>query len=196
MPINELFAHWGGANTEVVTVFNQNIQVDLNMDVGEPVGGLHIHAVGWAGTPLYLPNSTNTTPQWDTIPGTSPVLQVRQDGHWPTDLIKIRQANTFTNVTNLHASIQQGTAPAGTRIEQSGDVVRMRGFFQATAAITANQILARTAHPPLVAKSMGVRYSGGSARLQIATSGDISMAVALNLNDQVWLDSTTYDLLT
>lgn len=195
MPINEVFAHWGGADTEVITVFNQDIQIDLNMDPGEPLDGLHVHAVGFAGTPLYLPNSTNTTPQWDTIPGTSPALQARQDGHWPRDLVKVRQANTFTNVTPVHASIILGSVPAGTRVEQSGDVARVRGFVQATGPIPASQVLFRVAHLPLVSKSLGVRYTAGSSRLQILPNGDVTLGSALALNDQVWLDSTTYDLL-
>lgn len=196
MPINEVFAHWGGADTEVITVFSQDVQIDLNMEQSEPLGGLHIHAVGFVGTPVYLPNSMHSEPLWSAIPGTNPVLQVRQDGHWPRDLIKIRQPNTFTNVTPIHASITLGSAPAGTRVEQSGDVARFRGFVQATGPIAASQVLFRVAHPPLVNKSTGVRYTAGSSRLQIlAGSGDVTLGSSLALNDQVWLDSTTYDLL-
>lgn len=195
MPINEVFAHWGGANTEVITVFGQDIQIDLNMEPGEPQGGLHIHAPGWPGTPLYLPNSMHSAPTWDTIPGTNPVLEVRQDGHWPRDLVKIRQPNTFTNMTVVHANIILGSAPAGTRVEQSGDVARARGFLQATGVVGGGQVLATVAHPPLVNKSLGVRYTGGSSRLQILTNGDVTLGSALALNDQVWLDSTTYDLI-
>ena len=195
MPVNEQFVRWTGALSDVVTVFNQDIRIDMNMEANEPLGGLHIHAAAFAGTPVYLPNSTNASPAWDTIPGTNPVLQVRQDGHYPTDLIKIRQSNTFTNLTTVHASITLGASPAGTRIEQSGDVVRMRGFIQATGAIASGLVLARVAHPPLHAVSTGVRYTAGSNRLQVGTNGDVSLTASLALNDQVWLDGVTYDLL-
>lgn len=199
MPLNEQFVHWGGSMTEVISVFNQDIQIDLNTGESEPRGGLHIHAVGWPGTPLYLPNSGPTTAVWDTIPGTSPVLQVRQDGNNPVDMIRVRQAtNTFTNVTPVHANIILGSVPAGTRISASGDEVRFRGFLQATGAVAASAVMANigtTTHRPLVAKSMGVRFTGGSSRLQILANGDILIGIALGLNDQVWLDSTTYDLL-
>lgn len=196
MPLNEQFIHWGGSMTEVVSVFNQDVQIDLNTEPSEPLGGLHIHAVGWPGTPLYLPNSTASVPVWDTVPGTSPVLQVRQDGNNPVDMIRVRQAtNTFTSVTPVHANITLGSVPAGTRVLASGDEVRVRGFLQATGVIAAGQVLARVAHPPLVNKSLGVRYTAGSSRLQILTNGDVTLGSALALNDQVWLDSTTYDLL-
>lgn len=199
MPINEVFAHWGGANTEVVAVFNQDIQIDRNTEPSEPRGGLHIHAVGWPGTPLYLPNSTASAPVWDTIPGTSPSLQVRQDGNNPVDTIRVRQAtNTFTSVTPVHANIILGSVPAGTRISSSGDEIRLRGFLQATGVVAASAVLANiatTTHRPLVAKSLGVRYTAGSSRFQIMTNGDLTLGSALALNDQVWLDSTTYDLL-
>lgn len=198
MPTNEQFVRWGGAMSEVTTMFNQDIQVDLNTEPSEPNGGLHIHAVGWVGTPLYLPNSMNSEPVWQDIPGTSPALQVRQDGHWPTDMIKVRQANTFTNLTTVHASIILGAVPAGTRLEQSGDTVRMRGFLQATGAIASGLTLANIAtvgHRPLHAISTGVRYTAGSNRLQVGTNGDVSLTASLALNDQVWLDGVTFDKL-
>lgn len=198
MPINEQFVRWGGAMSEAISVFDQDIQVDLNTDPGEPLGGLHIHAVGWGGTPVYLPNSTNSSPVWDAIPGTDPVLQVRQDGHYPTDMIKIRQANTFTSLTPIHANIILGAVPAGTRVEQSGDTARMRGFLQATGVVGSGLVLANintVSHRPLHAVSTGVRYTAGSNRLQISTGGDVTLTASLALNDQVWLDSITYDLL-
>lgn len=200
MPINELFAHWGGALSEVITVFGQDIQIDMNTDPADPLEGLHIHAVGWAGTPVFLPNSTNSSPAWDTIPGTNPALQVRQDGHFARELVKIRQAsNTFLNVAPVHANITLGSVPAGTLIQQSGVEIRMRGFLIATGVVASGAVLANintTTHRPLVNKSTGVRYTGGSSRLQVMASGDITIGSALALNDQVWLDGVTYDLLS
>lgn len=195
----EKFVHWTGSLSDSFTAFGQDIQVDLNMDAGEPNGGLHIHAVGWGGTPVYLPNSTPTTPTWDNIPGTSPALQVRQDGYYPQDLIRVRLASSFTTLTPVHANITVVTSvPPATRILDSGQDVRMRGFLQATGVVAASAVLANigtTTHRPLVNKSMGVRYTAGSSRLQVLTNGDITLGSALALNDQVWLDSTTYDLL-
>lgn len=195
----EKFVHWTGSLSDSFTAFGQDIQVDLNMDIGEPNGGLHIHAVGWPGTPVYLPNSSSTSPTWDNIPGTVPALQVRQDGFYPQALIRIRLVSNFTTMAPIHANITVVTAvPPATRILDSGQDVRVRGFLQATGAVAASTVLANiatTAHRPLVNKSMGVRYTAGSSRLQILTNGDITLGSSLALNDQVWLDSTTYDLL-
>lgn len=195
----EKFVHWTGSLSDSFTAFGQDIQVDLNSAVGEPNGGLHIHAVGWGGTPVYLPNSTPSAPTWDNIPGTSPALQVRQDGFYPQALMRIRLVSNFTTLTPIHANITVATAvPPATRILDSGQDVRMRGFLQATGVVPASTVLANidtTTHRPRVNKSMGVRYTAGSSRFQIFTNGDVTLGSALALNDQIWLDSTTYDLL-
>ncbi len=104
----------------------------------------------------------------------------------------------FVNVTPVHANIIVGAVAAATRLDRGGDNGRMRGFLQATGAVPASSVLANigtVAHRPLHAVSLGVRYTAGSSRLQIAVNGDITLGSALALNDQVWLDSTTWDML-
>lgn len=192
---NEILASWMGGATESFTIYNQAIQIDLNTAPGDPVGGLHAHAVGFGGTPLFLPNSTPSSPTWQQVPGTNPSIEVRQDGYWPLGLMRFRLVNPFVNMGSLNANITLGAVPAATRIEESGDVARFRGFLQATVLVTAGTTLGRVAHPPLHPVSTGARYSGGSNRLQLSTLGDLTFAVNLNPGDQLWLDSTTYDLL-
>jgi hypothetical protein len=57
----------------------------------DPVGTIHIRLNGSAETALALPNSTAADPAWTPVPGTSPVLEVRADGHYPVGYIRIRQ---------------------------------------------------------------------------------------------------------
>lgn len=105
----------------------------------------------------------------------------------------------FVTVTPVHANITVATAvPPATRLERGSDAVRVRGFLQATGVVPAAAVLANiatVAHRPLHNVSTGVRYTAGSSRLQILTNGDITLGSALALNDQVWLDSVTFDLL-
>lgn len=87
---NEGHIHWTGALDETVTYLNQVIQ--LINDPQNPVkGALGIRLSGSQVTPLVLPNSTNAAPRWDAIPGTNPVLEARQDGHYDMGYIRIRQ---------------------------------------------------------------------------------------------------------
>lgn len=105
---------------------------------------------------------------------------------------------TFVNLTNLNASITLGAVPAASRLDRGGDPGRLRGFLVATGPVAGGTVLANigvVANRPQHAVSLGVRYSGGSTRLQISTGGDITIAAALALNDQVWLDATTYDMI-
>lgn len=93
MASNEGHIHWTGMDEETVNYLGQELRIMTEKTTAEePDGALHIHADGFGGTPLFLPNSTSQSPQWDAIPGTSPVLQARQDGHYPTGYIRIRQA--------------------------------------------------------------------------------------------------------
>lgn len=92
MATNEGHIHWGGVSGETVTYLGQSLQFAIDASASMPIGNAAIRAEGFAGTGLSLPNSTNSQPKWDAVPGTSPVLEVRQDGHYPTDYIRIRQA--------------------------------------------------------------------------------------------------------
>lgn len=93
MASNEGHIHWSGTDSETVVYLGQSLEVTTElMTVDQPAGALHIHAEGFGGAPLYLPNSSSAEPLWSPIPGTSPVLEARQDGHYPTNYIRIRQA--------------------------------------------------------------------------------------------------------
>lgn len=104
----------------------------------------------------------------------------------------------FVSMAPVHANIILGAIPAASRLERGADAARLRGFLQATGVVASGAVLANIgtiAHRPLHAISTGVRYTAGSNRLQIAVNGDVTLTAALALNDQVWLDSVTYDLL-
>lgn len=92
MASNEGHIHWSGGNDETVTYLGQELRMQLNENPEDPIGALHIHAEGFNGTALFLPNSNASAPAWTAVPGTAPVLEVRQDGHYPSDYIRIRQA--------------------------------------------------------------------------------------------------------
>lgn len=92
MPSNEGHIHWGGYLDETIEYLGQTLRIQMNENPDDPIGALHIHANGFAGTPLFLPNSTDSAPVWDNVPGSNPVLQVRQDGHYPQNYIRIRLA--------------------------------------------------------------------------------------------------------
>lgn len=92
MASNEGHIHWSGGLFEQITYLGQELLVELNTDPNDPIGGLNIVAAGFVGEPLFLPNSTDLDPVWTAVPGTTPVLEVRQDGHYQVGYIRIRQA--------------------------------------------------------------------------------------------------------
>lgn len=92
MASNESHIHWSGSSDETVNYLGQELRMQINENANDPIGALHIHADGFVGEPLFLPNSTASSPVWSTVPGTTPVLQARQDGHYPMGYIRIRQA--------------------------------------------------------------------------------------------------------
>src|SRR5688572_10684880 len=104
----------------------------------------------------------------------------------------------FVNLTTVHANIILGAVPAASRLERGGDATRVRGFLQATGVVASGAVLANiatVAHRPLHPVSMGARYTAGTNRLQVAVNGDVTFTAALALNDQLWLDGVTFDLL-
>lgn len=107
-------------------------------------------------------------------------------------------SSDFTTVTNLNAGLSLGSTPCATSLIENGRAVRMRGFLTVGGvAIPANTVIARVGlagHIPVHQVRTGIRYTGGGNRLQITTAGDISISVILNPADEVWFDSTTYDL--
>lgn len=185
--------YWSGVATDAIPYANQILTIGYSTNPENPIGTVTIRGTG--SSTLLLPNSTQAAPVWSPIPGTSPVLEARQDGHFDSTHILVRQLQAFTNISPIHANITLGAVPAGTRVLESGVEARFRGFIQATGAIPAGTVLARVAHVPLHNVSTGVRYTAGSSRLQVSVTGEMTLGSSLALNDQVWLDSTTYDLL-
>jgi hypothetical protein len=187
---------WSGSADEVVEVFGQQIRLRTGVVPTDPVGTLYVGIEGSVLTPVTLPNSTSTSPAWSTIPGTSPVIQARQDGHYPMDYIRVRFDSGFATVAP-GTNVTQGTKVAATALTGHGKEVRMRGTLVATGVVSSGAVIGTVsaAHFPLAAQSTQVRYTGGGARLQILTNGTITLGTALALNDNVWLDSLTYDLL-
>ena len=104
----------------------------------------------------------------------------------------------FVNLTPVHANIIVGAVAAASRLERGGDATRIRGFLQATGVVPSGAVLANigtAAHRPLHPVSMGARYTAGTNRLQVAVNGDVTFTAALALNDQLWLDGVTFDLV-
>lgn len=92
MPSDEGHFHWDGSPSSTVNVLNQELlltaEVSNIVTVGsDPRGTIKIRQQGFVGTPLNLP-----TDGWQTIPGTSPVIEARVDGHYAIGYIRIRHA--------------------------------------------------------------------------------------------------------
>lgn len=92
MPSNEGHVHWDGTADSTVNYLGQELQLTAEVSnvvivKADPVGTIRIRLSGSSLTGLALP-----TDGWQAIPGTSPVLEARQDGHYATGYIRIRQA--------------------------------------------------------------------------------------------------------
>lgn len=86
--------NWSGIATDVIPFGTQNLTVGFSTNPEDPIGTVTIKGIG--SVVLLLPNSTKSSPTWDDIPGTSPVLQARQDGHFPNTSILIRYKDGTT----------------------------------------------------------------------------------------------------
>lgn len=92
MPSNEGHIHWDGSADSTVNYLSQELQLtaevsNMTTTNTDPIGTIRIRLSGFGGTGLALP-----TESWQSVPGTSPVLQARVDGHYPAGYIRIRQA--------------------------------------------------------------------------------------------------------
>lgn len=92
MPSNETHIHRAAVGDEVIECVGQALLVSVSTDPSDPINTIQISADGFVGAPLVLPNSTEGVPSWDPIPGTAPVLEARQDGHYPPGYIRVRVA--------------------------------------------------------------------------------------------------------
>ena len=85
--------HWPGAVDATISYLGQDLAITVNEVEGDPIGTLRIREASFVGTGVELPNSTKASVTWTAVPGTNPVLEVRQDGFFSTDYIEIRQAD-------------------------------------------------------------------------------------------------------
>lgn len=99
---------WSASTEDTVPFDGQNLTIGFSDDPTDPIGTIHIRGEGFVSTPLDLPNSSQATPTWNDIPGTEPVLQARQDGHFPQNLILVRYRND--DIAGLRSEIgESGT---------------------------------------------------------------------------------------
>lgn len=92
MPSNEGHIHWTGDGDATIGFLDQELRltsevsnaVTTNVD---PIGTIRIRAVGSNLTGLPLP-----TVGWEAVPGTSPVIEARADGHYSIGYIRLRLA--------------------------------------------------------------------------------------------------------
>lgn len=91
MASNEGHIHWTGAPVEEQAYLGQSLTVSAIPETGDPIGAIRIKATGYVGSGVFLPNSSHDAPVWSVVPGTAPVLEVRQDGHYRGNFIRIRQ---------------------------------------------------------------------------------------------------------
>jgi hypothetical protein len=104
--------HWAGPVDTTVNAFGQDLTITVDEVPGDPIGTLRIKEASFVGTGLVLPNSTKGSPTTNPIPGTNPVLVVRQDGSWPSDYIQVEPASGPIDPFNQDAAwITTGTLP-------------------------------------------------------------------------------------
>lgn len=94
MPSNEGHIHWDGSADSTVNYLGQELQLlaEVGNKIGDvvaadPIGTIRIRLSGSAVTGLALPSDG-----WQPVPSTAPLLEARQDGHYPTSYIRVRQA--------------------------------------------------------------------------------------------------------
>jgi hypothetical protein len=90
MPSSEGHVHSSGIPTEVITYLGQDLLIEVSSV--EPIGLTTIKANGFVGSGVDLPNSTFASPTWTAVPGTSPVLEVLQQGYFGAGEVLIRLA--------------------------------------------------------------------------------------------------------
>lgn len=92
MPSNEGHIHWDGSADSTINYLGQELQLTAEVSnmvtvKTDPIGTVRIKLSGFGGTGLGLPSDG-----WESVPGTSPVLEARVDGNYAIGYIRIRQA--------------------------------------------------------------------------------------------------------
>lgn len=189
---------WSATATDVVLFGDQDLTVGFSTEPGDPIGTVTIRGTGTAV--LKLPNSTQASPTWQDIPGTSPVLQARQDGHFPNTDIMVRfrdgaparQSGTvpesMTTTINRPTLVTPGTAADVWQFSYNGNRVtyaneyaclRVRGVpdDQIPARFMSHNTRDGTAHP-----IFQVSLANGSTHVfQVLANGDILSTGGLSL---------------
>lgn len=190
--------HWPGAVDSTVSYFGQNLSITVDEVVGDPIGTLRIKAASFVGTGVVLPNSTKTSVTWTAVPGTNPVLEVRQDGYFDPDYIEIRQADGSALggviaedqvvVFNRPTLVSPGTADDMWQFRYNDNRVtytnefaclRVRGVpdDQVPVRFMSNAARDNTAHPIMQASLS----NGTTHEFQVLANGDIQAANGLSM---------------
>ena len=185
--------HWPGMVDATVTYLGQDLLITVDEVVGDPIGTLRIKAASHVGLGITLPNSTKTSVTWTAVPGTNPVLEVRQDGYFDQDYIEIRQADGSplggviaedqTVAFNRPSLVDPPTAADMWQYQYNGNRVtyanefaclRVRGISedQTPVRFMSHATRDNTAHPILQ-----VSLSNASThKFQVLANGDIQAA--------------------
>ncbi len=92
MPSNEGHIHWTRVADDTVNFLGQELEMTSEVSnvvsaKSDPIGTIRIRLLGAQVTGLALP-----TQGWQVIPGTSPVLEARQEAYYMENFIRVRQA--------------------------------------------------------------------------------------------------------
>lgn len=190
--------HWPGAVDSTVSYFGQELVITVNEVVGDPIGTLRIKGASHVGTGVVLPNSTYTSVTWTAIPGTNPILEVRQDGYFSPDYIEIRQADESplggviaedqVVVFNRPTLITPATADDMWQFRYNDNRVvyvnefaclRVRGVpdDQTPARFMSNAARDNTAHPILQVSLS----DAATHKFQVLANGDVQAASGLSM---------------
>lgn len=147
--------HWSAITTDSVPFDGQNLTIGFSGNPQDPEGTVTIKGTGTQV--LLLPNSTHETPVWEDIPGTSPQLQARQDGHFPSTDILIRHASSPEPVV---------FTPPAASATQISDGASTGACYPVTTAYNPDEN--RIYLDGAVANTAGVAIPGGTVLFTVA----------------------------
>lgn len=114
-------------------------------------------------------------------------------GGTPGTWVPLPLAGSFSAITP-GTNMQDGTPSAQARLEQGGQVVRMRGVLNATGAPAGGATIGTLPAGMFPGRTIkcAVRKTGGNDVMTINTSGQISLGSALASGNDVFLDAITF----